>query len=141
MTIADAERTEAKIALQKQIMSAVMTGQGWEGVPTIVRKQADTPWFASFLAFDPATVMSKVRQPLLVVQAELDRQVPAHHAARLVELARARKKNAGVESVTLEGVNHLLVPATTGEVEEYGSLTGRHVTPKAAAAIVAWLGK
>jgi pimeloyl-ACP methyl ester carboxylesterase len=140
MTFSDAERTE-KIALQKKIMSAVTTGQGWEGVPDELRRQAESPWFASFLTFDPAKTMRRVRQPLLVLQAELDRQVPAHHAARLVELARARKKNAGVEIVTLEGVNHLLVPATTGEVEEYGSLTGRHVTPKAAGAIAAWLGK
>jgi len=140
MTISDAERT-GKIALQKKIMSAVTTGQGWEGVPDDLRRQAESPWFASFLAFDPAEIVNKVRQPLLVVQAELDRQVPAHHAARLVELARARKKNAGIEIVTLEGVNHLLVPSTTGEVEEYGSLTGRHVTPKAAQAIAAWLGK
>jgi len=82
-----------------------------------------------------------VRQPLLVVHAELDRQVPGHHAARLAELARGRKKNAGVEVVTLDGVNHLLVPATTGEVDEYASLTGKSITPKAAEAIAAWLLK
>ena len=136
----ETERQE-KIALQKKILSAVTAGQSWEGVPEELRKQADTPWFASFLAFDPAKTIQKVRQPLLVVHAELDRQVPGHHAARLAELARGRKKNAGVEVVTLNGVNHLLVPATTGEVDEYASLTGKSITPKAAEAIAAWLLK
>jgi hypothetical protein len=38
-------------------------------------------------------------------------------------------------------VNHLLVPATTGEVEEYARLTDRHVSPKVTQALVTWLKK
>ena len=49
-----ANEAEAKIALQKRINSAVMSGTSWEGVTPAVRKQADTPWFSSFLKFDPA---------------------------------------------------------------------------------------
>lgn len=140
LKVPEAERSE-KIALQEKILAAVATGKGWDGVPDGLRRQADTAWFASFLAFDPARTMKKVRQPLLVVQAEVDRQVPAHHAAKLSDLARARKKNTGVEVVTLPGVNHLLVPAKTGEVDEYPSLTGRRVTPGAVDAIAGWLKK
>ena len=61
-------------------------------MPDDVRRQADTPWFRSFLAFDPAKVMSDVRQPILIVQGERDKQVPPQHADKLGELARARKK-------------------------------------------------
>jgi hypothetical protein len=43
--------------------------------------------------------------------------------------------------VKLPGVNHLLVPATTGDVEEYGRLTERHVSPVVTQAIVTWLKK
>lgn len=129
---------EAKVALQKRINSAVTFGTSWEGVSPAVRKQADTPWFASFLRFDPAKVMPKVRQPLLVVQGALDRQVPGYHAGTLGEMARARKKGRGVEVVTIPGVNHLFVPATTGDVDEYASLTARAVTPEWPKAIVAW---
>ena len=60
--------------------------------------------------------MKDARQPILIVQGELDRQVPAYHADRLAELARARKRQAPVEVVKVPGVNHLLVPAKTGEV-------------------------
>jgi hypothetical protein len=39
------------------------------------------------------------------------------------------------------GVNHLLVPAKTGEVDEYGTLTERQVSAEVTSAIVAWLKK
>jgi fermentation-respiration switch protein FrsA (DUF1100 family) len=85
--------------------------------------------------------MSKVKQPILVIQAELDRQVPAHHASRLAGLARARKKSPAVETKQLAGVNHLLVRATTGEVSEYPMLQERTITPQAGEAIAAWLAR
>ena len=39
----------------------------------------------------------------------------------------------------LPGVNHLFVPAMTGEVEEYGALRDRRITPDLPSAIVDWL--
>lgn len=130
---------EAKIALQKRINSAVMSGTSWEGVEAGIRRQADTPWFASFLRFNPTSVMPKVRQPILVVQGELDRQVPAHHAERLAEMARARKKGGDVAVKVIPGVNHLFVPAKTGEVGEYASLEAREIDVAWATTIVQWL--
>jgi hypothetical protein len=41
--------------------------------------------------------------------------------------------------VVLPGINHLLVPAKTGEVSEYGTLADRTVEPEVAAKIAAWL--
>ena len=70
-----AERAQ-KVELQKKIEAAVLTGTGWDGVPANLRKQADTPWTQSVLSFDPAKVIQAVRQPVLFVHAELDRQVP-----------------------------------------------------------------
>jgi hypothetical protein len=37
------------------------------------------------------------------------------------------------------GVNHLLVPAKTGEVSEYGALEPKQVSPAATEPIAAWL--
>jgi fermentation-respiration switch protein FrsA (DUF1100 family) len=86
--------------------------------------------------------MPRIKQPILIVQGALDTQVPSHHAEKLAGLARARKKDAGgVDVVHLTGINHLLVPATTGEVEEYATLTDRTITPEVAAAIDKWLKK
>ena len=134
-----AEERKAKIDMQQRIQTAVLSGVGWEGVPPEYRKAADTQWFRSFLQYDPAAVMKKVRQPVLIIQGALDKQVLPHHADRLAELARARDRDAAVEVVHLPGVNHLLVPATTGEVSEYGTLAGQKVVPEVAAKIAEFL--
>jgi len=137
----DSTDRAAKIALQEQIHAAVLKGSGWEGVPDQMRRAADTPWFQSLLSFDPAKVMKDVEQPLLIVQGELDTQVPPHHADKLVALAEARKKNPGVQLMKVPGINHLLVPAKTGEVSEYGSLRDAEVAPSVPVGIGAWLAK
>ena len=126
------------INLQKRIQTAVMTGSDWDTIAPQLRQQADTPWFKSFLAFDPAKVVSGISRPLFVVQGQLDRQVPASNADRLEELAR-RRKNTTVEVARIPGVNHLLVPATTGEVDEYATLKDTQVSPLVSSAIVDWL--
>ena len=132
-----AER-QAKIDLQMKIHAAVISGRGWEGIPPAMRRQADTPWFRSLLLFDPAKVMPKVKQPILIVQADLDTQVPPPHADKLAEFARARKNAPGVEVKHIAGVNHLLVPATTGETAEYGQLKDKAVPAGVAQAIDEW---
>jgi pimeloyl-ACP methyl ester carboxylesterase len=139
MQISDKERQD-KVELQKRIQAAVVSGKGWENVPPELRKQADTPWFQSLLMFDPARVVKDLEQPLLIVHPELDRQVPVAHADKLAELAK-KSDSPAVEVITVRGVNHLLVPATTGEVSEYGSLPDRTVSADVKTAITGWLAK
>lgn len=134
---------QATLALQTQIQQAVVTGKGWDtiNVSAPVRRQADTPYFQSFLTHDPAKVIRNIDQPILVVQGDLDTQVPPSNAATLEALAKGRKKNGGVEVVRVPGANHLLVPARTGEVDEYGALPDRHLSPAVTNALVTWLQK
>ena len=132
---------DAKIELQQRINTAVITGKGWEGLPDDVRRQADTPWFQSLLTFDPTRVIRNVRQPLLFVHGELDRQVPVEHVNRLSELARKEARSRSIEVVTVRGVNHLLVPATTGHTTEYASLPDRNVSKDVSNAVATWLEK
>ena len=135
------EEREKKVALQKQIQSAVITGKGWELVPQEERRAADTPWFQSLLTFDPAKVIKDVRQPLFFVHGALDKQVPATHADRLADMARKQSDSESIEVVVVRGVNHLLIPAFTGEVTEYASLTDRNVSKDVSGALTAWLTK
>ena len=132
---------QSTIDLQKQIQQAVVTGKGWEAinVSDSVKRQADTPYFQSFLTFDPAKYMKDVEQPLLIVQGERDMQVPPSNADQLETLAKSRKKNVPVDKIKVPGINHLLVPATTGEVEEYGRLADRQVSPAVTTALIEWL--
>jgi pimeloyl-ACP methyl ester carboxylesterase len=140
MNATEVEKQE-KIALQKRIHEAALKGRGWEDIPDHLRNQADTPSFQSFLSFDPARVMRDVRQPVLVVQGELDTQVPPRHGDRLADLARARKRKVAVDFAKIPGVNHLLVPAKTGTVDEYATLPDREVSSAATSAIATWMAR
>ena len=139
LTLPDEER-QRRIDLQRKIQAAVVGGTGWEEIPEAYRRQADTPWFRSFLAFDPLKVIKKVEQPIVIVQAERDRQVASpRHGQLLLDAAKGRKKQAGASLVTIEGVNHLFVPAETGDVDEYALLQDKRVSPKVMDALVPWL--
>jgi uncharacterized protein len=129
---------QTTIDLQKRIQEAVLTGAGWDQLAPY-RKQADTPWFQSFLAFDPAKVVPNLRQPLLIVQGGLDTQVAPENADRLEALAAKRQGVPAPQLVRIPAVNHLLAAATTGESDEYESLADKHVSPEVARAVVGWL--
>lgn len=134
------EERQQKVELQKAIQAAVLTGTGWDRIPRQYRS-ADTPWFQSYLQYDPARPLRDVERPLLILHGELDQQVPVAHADRLGALAKKVSKSKAIEVVTVKGVNHLLVPATTGEVTEYGTLADRNVSKDVVRSLTDWLGR
>ena len=141
MKVDEGQRAE-KVALQEKINAAVISGRGWQDLPEAARKVADTPWFYSFLTFNPERAMRDTRQPVLIIQGELDTQVKPYHADKLAEFAKARKTQAVAEVVKVAGVNHLLIAAKTGEVSEYSSLgPDAKVAPQVATAIAAFMTK
>lgn len=132
----------AKVQLQQRIMTAVTAGGGWDGIPPPLQKQADTLWFKSLIEFDPAVVMKKVKQPVLIVHGSKDAVIAASNADTLEALATGRKEKSAPQTkkIVLPGLNHLLVPATTGEVSEYVSLPTRTISPDVAKSIADWFG-
>jgi uncharacterized protein len=127
----DTERS-SKVELQKKILEAVMTGKGVDQLPSDIRARVDSPWYRSLLLFDPAQVMPRVRQPVLIVHGELDKEILPHHARRLSELANARKKAEPAGVAVIPKLNHLLVPAITGDVAEYASLPEKRISAEVA---------
>jgi len=124
------EERQARIDLQRKIQAAV-TGEGtWDGIPAPVRRQADTPMFRSMLLFDPALVMPKIKQPIMIVHAEQDANVPAAEAARLAALANARKKMPPSDVLRVPAVTHAL--AAAGE---------KSITDKVISAVADWVKK
>ena len=136
-----AEEKQAKVDAQKRIHEVVISGKGMETLPPEVRRQVDNPEFQSLLTLDPSKIVPNVRQPLLIVQGELDAQVEPPNADRLKELADKRKKAPPTEVVKIPGINHLLVPAKTGDVDEYATLSDKHVSPAVTQALATWLKK
>ena len=94
--LSDADK-QARIDLQKQIHEAVITGKGVETLPANVRRQIDNAEFSSILTYDPAKIMPKVRQPILIVQGGLDTQVDPSNADRLAD-ARPQPAKAAARS-------------------------------------------
>lgn len=139
-TFSEEERKQ-KIDLQHKIHEAVRTGKGWDQIPPDIRAAAESPWFQSFLKFDPARVMKDIRQRILILQGSLDTQVKPHHAEKLAALAQARKKGGDVQLTIVDGVNHLLVRAKTGEFDEYPDLPEKRVSQKVIDVIIEWLKK
>jgi pimeloyl-ACP methyl ester carboxylesterase len=135
------EEKQMKVEAQKKIHDAVITGKGIELLPPDVRRSVDNAEFQSLLVSDPAKLVADVRQPLLIVQGGLDTQIEPQNADRLEALARARKNAPTVEVVKVPAVNHLLVPATTGEADEYGTLKDKQVSQLVTDALATWLKK
>ena len=135
------EEKQAKVDEQKKIHDAVITGKGLELLPPGVRRSVDNPEFQGLLMSDPAKLVPQVRQPILIVQGGVDTQVEPQNADLLEAHARKRKNAPAVEVVRVPGVNHLLVPATTGEVSEYADIKDKHVSGAVTEAIVTWLNK
>ena len=141
LSLSDAERQE-RIDLQTRIHRAVLDGDSWEGIPQPLREPADTPWFRSFLAFDPEDSLRRIRQPVLILQGTLDQEMPSRHADRLENIAESRtRRGATVDRVQLEGVNHLLTPAETGSGEEYATLADAQISSSVVEAIVDWIAR
>ena len=136
-----AEEKQAKVDAQKKIHEAVITGKGLDLLPPNVRRSVDNPEFQGILMSDPAKLVAQAHQPLLIVQGGLDMQVEPQNADLLEALARRRKNATAVEVVKVAAINHLLVPAITGEVSEYADLKDKNVSKAVTDAIVTWLNK
>ena len=133
------EERQAKVDEQKKINEAVLSGN-LSTLPANVRRVVDNGEAQSLFTSDPEKLIKDVRQPILIVQGELDAQVEPKNADLLEAMAKKRK-NGTVDVVKAPGVNHLLTPATTGDVAEYGSLRDKHVAASVTQPIATWLQK
>ena len=83
--------------------------------------QMTSPWMTTFVRFDPATAWRRVGVPVLAINGTLDTQVAADINLPAIEEA-VRLGGGSIEVVRLEGLNHMLQPATTGGPDEYGAI-------------------
>lgn len=123
---------ESKAPIEEQIaaMRALVENQMGDeaaGVPEAQMQQIvgqqmsvfDSPWMKLLLVIDPARYLQRVRQPVLVMNGELDVQVlPDTNIAAITEAL----ESVGNERVTVRrfpGLNHLFQNAPTGSMAEY----------------------
>jgi hypothetical protein len=106
-TITAAQRDSLRPALERQVSEFL----------------AANPWTRFFAGYDPRTTARRVRQPTLILQGAVDRQVTAGQADTLA----AAMRQGGNRDVTVRvfpGLNHLFLvsPSGTGDPGEYATL-------------------
>jgi len=103
---------------------------------------ADTavgPWMRFFRAYDPLPTARRVRQPVLILQGAVDRQVSAGQADTLAAAMRAGG-NRDVTVRVFPHLNHLfLVSPTDGSPSEYASLADANVGADVLDTMATWL--
>ena len=90
------------------------------------------------MAHDPLPFARRLRAPVLVLQGETDRQVPAAEAPALAAAIRAGG-NRDVVVRLFPGVNHLLLRDPDGSVTGYAALPDKRVVPEVLGALADWL--
>ena len=139
LELSNQDRTEYT-SLQHKIHDAVVGDGNWNGVPNNIRRQADTPWFRSFIEFEPADTIRQVNQPILILHGTLDQHISSRHANELGALAERRSRSgATVDVVTLEGINHLLSESALNN--DYPDRTEATVANTVTESVINWLGQ
>ena len=111
------EIKKQKLAEEQEVITAVQTGADLSKYPAQVR----LPWTKEFWTYDPIPTIRKVRQPILILQGAIDRQITAEQAD-LLEKGALEGGNKDVTKHLFPTLNHLFLAGQTGAVAEYPTL-------------------
>lgn len=93
-------------------------------VPAVVvesvkrNNQTRNPYFDSLVSLDPTESLKKIKCPVLAINGTRDVQVNVD-----ANLKAFKTNVANVEIRRMEGLNHLMQHATTGEISEYSEIS------------------
>ncbi len=148
----------AAVSLEKKILRVVMTEKDSARAAATLRNILETeanqtpdaaeasigqllsPWYESFLAYDPAPALRKVKCPVLAIWGSKDLQVPPSENMPAMRKALKSGGNKSFKVVELQGLNHLFQDAQTGSPLEYGIIK-ETISPKALDVITNWILK
>jgi uncharacterized protein len=99
---------------------------------------AQNAWWRYFLDYDPLPTARRLRQPVLILHGETDRQVSVEQAGELAEAIRSGG-NARVDVRTFPELNHLLLPDPVGRAEGYAALPSKQVPRAVLGALADWM--
>ena len=102
--------------------------------------KVNSPWMRYFVSYDPATVLSKVTCPVLVLNGEKDLQVSPKQNLPAIRQALEQGGNKRFEIVEFPSLNHLFQTAKTGSPNEYAQIE-ETIAPVALEKIASWIVK
>lgn len=95
-------------------------------------------WMQYFLSYDPLPTIRRVRQPVLILQGETDRQVTSDQAARLM-FALRDAGNRRVTAHVFPDRNHLFLRDPNGAPSGYSRLPSGRVDDEVMGILADWL--
>jgi dienelactone hydrolase len=128
------EEKAKRLSEQQAMLRTIAEGGDISKLPDTVKNA----WYKNFLTYDPLPTIRKVRQPVLILQGALDRQVTADQAAAL-EKAALEAGNKDVSIHVFPNLNHLFLPAKTGSFNEYSSLSTTSIDDDVLKVLSTWL--
>ena len=81
-----------------------------------------SPYFRELLIYDPQPTLRQLTVPVLAFYGTLDVQVPPVQSVGWLTGALRWAGNTDYTVEVFEGLNHLMQPAITGAIEEYGQI-------------------
>ena len=118
--------------------SAAQRDSMFKQVPFMVDSMARAnAWLRYFVGYDPSKTARAVKQPVLILQGETDRQVTPDQADALVAALKAGG-NTSVVMKKFPATNHLFVPDASGAPSGYAALTDVHVRKEVLGALAEW---
>jgi pimeloyl-ACP methyl ester carboxylesterase len=134
--VAERDPEQARIKAQAILEQGERDDLVVQGAAALEAKTFTTPWFRTFLNLEPGPALRAMRQPVLALNGELDRQVPAKLDLDAMRIALANNSRAVVKE--LPKLNHLFQTATTGAPAEYGQIE-ETLAPSALAVMSDWI--
>lgn len=85
-------------------------------------KRCNSKWFRYFLTYDPTTSLKHLKIPVLVINGELDCQVPPKQNLPVIANILQEAGNRSYTIVELPKLNHFFQTCESGSILEYGKI-------------------
>ena len=102
--------------------------------------QITSPWMLTFIRYNPAPMLEKVKCPVLAINGDKDLQVPSKVNIPAIENALRKGGNKKSTCMVMPGLNHLFQECMTGLPKEYAEIE-QTIAPVALETMTDWIKK
>lgn len=124
--------------LNNDTNAEIPNGMTKEEFVSLQVNQLTSPWMLYFIRFNPATILEKVKCPVLAVNGEKDLQVPPAENLTAIINALTKGGNKNITTIEFPNLNHLFQECETGSPLEYSTIE-QTFSPAALNEITNWI--
>lgn len=135
---ATAEEKVRDILSELEDTSSNLSDETVKALTDAYMKVLFSPWFRSFLTYNPQLALGRVVCPVLAINGEKDLQVDPKQNLPLIEAALRETGNKDSTIKELPGLNHLFQHCQTGLPAEYAKID-ETFAPEALELIASWI--